>query len=176
MQPRESLWQRGQLVGVLARRQLGVRALCGFAKRRGLPAHEREVAIDPLKLVARRARALGGALCDACGFGDFLARTHEVRSDAASAALALRPFFREAPGRCRKLLVSREERPLLVAEAQLVALPHEMRTLRLDAGSSCLSQSHPRSRRFLLGAPRAAGRFAPASRRGGGLLVARSAR
>src|SRR5207237_8650782 len=107
VQPRESLWQRGQLVGVLACRELGVRALDGFAERRGLPADEREVAIDPLKLVARRARALGGALCDACGFGDFLARTHEGRSDAASAALALRPFFREARGGSRPHPVSR---------------------------------------------------------------------
>ena len=145
VQPRESLWQRGQLVGVLACRELGIRALDGFAERRGLPAHEREVAIDPLKLVPRRARALGGALRDACGFGDFLARTHEVRSDAASFALALGPFFREARGGRRKLLVSREERSFLVAEATLVALPHEMRALRLDTGGTCLCQSYPRS-------------------------------
>src|SRR5207247_3930957 len=93
------------------------------------------------------------------------------RSDAASAALALRPFFREARGGCRKLLVSREERPLLVAEAQLVALPHEMRALRLDTDGTRLGQGHPRSRRFLFGGAGAVGRFARAARRVGGLFV-----
>src|SRR5439155_15864428 len=171
VQPRESLWQRGQLVGVLACRELGIRALDGFAERRGLPAHEREVAVDPLQLVPRRARALGGALRDACGLGDFLARAQQVGRDAASFALALGPFFREARGGRRKLLVSPEERSLVVAEATLVALPHEMRALRLDTGGTCLCQSYPRSRGFLLGSARAVGGFARAARGVGGLVV-----
>ena len=83
----------------------------------------------------------------------------------------MRPFFREAPGRCRKLLVSRKERPLLVAEAELVAFSHQMRALRLDARGTRLGQGHPRSRRFLFGGAGAVGRFARAARRVGGLFV-----
>jgi len=83
----------------------------------------------------------------------------------------LGPFFREARGGRRKLLVSREERSFLVAEATLVALPHEMRALRLDTGGTCLCQSYPRSRRFLLGGARAVGGFARAASGVGGLVV-----
>src|SRR5207245_5528607 len=106
VQPRESLRQRRQVVSILARGELGVRALDRLAERRGLPAHEREVAIDPLKLVARRARALGGALRDACGSGDFLARQHAVRSGAASFEFALSTFVRAGCCAYRILVLS----------------------------------------------------------------------
>ena len=145
MQPRETLRESGQVVCVLARRELGVRALDRLAERRGLSAHEREVPIDPLNFIARRARAFGGTLRDARGPGHPLARAHEIGRDAASFALAIGPLFRQARGIGRELLVAREERSLFVAEAHLVALAHEMGALRLDAGSARFGQRDARA-------------------------------
>jgi len=123
-------------------RELGVRTLDRLAERRGLSAHQREVAIDPLNFVARRARAFGGALRDARRLGHLLSRTDEVGRDAASFALAIGPLFREARRSGRELLVASKERPFLVAQAHLVALANEMGAFRLNAGRARFSQGH----------------------------------
>src|SRR5438552_36500 len=156
---------------VLACRELGVGALDRLAERSGLSAHQREVAVNPLNVVARRARSFRGSFRDARGFRHFFARADEVRSDPASFALALGPLFREVRGGRRELLVPRKERALLIAQAHLVALADEMRSLRFDASGSRFSEGHPRSRRVLLGARSAIGGFARSARGVGGLFV-----
>jgi len=158
-------------VGVLASRKLSIRAVDGLAERGGLPTHEREIAVDPLKVVARGTGALGRTLSRAGGFGDLLPGPPEVRGDPTSLPLAFAPLLREA-GRGRgELLVSFEKRALLVAEAQLVALADEMRAFGLDACGPRFGQGDARVRRLLLRGARAVGGLARRARRNRGLFV-----
>ena len=109
MQPGEPLWQRRQVLCVLACPQFGVRAVDRLAERGRLPTDEREVAIDPLKLVTRGTGALGRTLGCARVLRDLLAGAGEVRGDAATFALAFAPLLREGRGSRRELLIAREE-------------------------------------------------------------------
>jgi len=134
VEPGKPFRERRERLRILACGELGVRAVDGLAEGRGLPADQRQVAIDALQLVARGARAFGRALRDARHFRDLRARAREIRGDAASFALAFAPLLRELRRGRGELLVAPEQRPLLVAKAQLVALAVEMRALGLDAG------------------------------------------
>ena len=91
----------------LASLDLGVGALGRFAQCRGLAAHEREIAVDPLQLVARRTRSLGSTLGEACGLGGRLARPRELGTDPAALALLLRALARNARGARSELLIAR---------------------------------------------------------------------
>ena len=145
MQPCEALGERRQILSVLASRELGVGAIDGFAERGGLPTNEREIAVDPLKLVARGAGALSRALRGARGLRDLLTSTRQIGRDAASFALAFAPLLRQLRGGGRELLIARKEGPLLVAQAQLVALSDEMRAFGLDTRGPRLGERDARS-------------------------------
>ena len=171
VQPCETLWKRRQILCLLASRELGIGAIDSFAKRGGLSTNEREIAVDPLKLVASGAGALGCALRGARGLRDLLTSAREIGRDAASFALAFAPLLRQARGGRRKLLIARKEGPLLVAQAYLVALSDEMRAFGLDTRGPRFGEGDARSRRLLLGRACAVGGLASAARRVGGLFV-----
>src|SRR2546423_1564680 len=90
---------------------------------------------------------------------------------AAASADALARFFREACRGRGELLVALEKRSLLVAEAQLVALPNEMRAFRLDAGGPRFGEGDARARRLLLRGAGAVGGVARAARRDRGFFI-----
>ena len=93
MQPGEPLWERRQVLRVLACRQFGVHAVDRLAERGRLPTDKGKIAIDSLKLVTRGAGALGRTFRGARSLRDLLASAREVRGDAASLALAFAPFL-----------------------------------------------------------------------------------
>src|SRR5207245_1627139 len=102
---------------------------------------------------------------------DGLARPRQLRGEPATLPLALGALARERGRRGRELFVAGEERALVVAQPDLVALAEQMRALGLDARGACLRERDARARRLLLGDTGGVGVLARAARPRGGLRV-----
>src|SRR5439155_642584 len=124
-----------------------------------------------LKLVARGPGPLRSGFGRARGLRDGIARPLQLRGDPATLPLALGALARERGRRGRELFVAGEERALLVAQPDLVALAEQMRALGLDARGTCLRERDARARRLLLGDTGGVGELARASRPRGGFRV-----